>query len=114
VERVRVVSRILPCELANPPEDAPEGADRMLWLLAWSLHSEHQPGPDGLCLAGSCGGANPEPFPCPASKLAQAGFLVATWHLRTPVDTEPLLYRKRSEYPKLHDPPVPPSHGWPP
>jgi hypothetical protein len=88
VERVSVV--ILPFDIANPPEDPPPGADRLLWILAYSLHSEHQPGTDGLCLAGSCGGINPNPWPCRASKLAQGGFVFATWHLRKPVDSEPL------------------------
>ncbi len=77
---------ILPYHLNDPPEEPPEGCDRLLWFMAWSLHVEHQPGPDGLCLAGSCGGARPNPWPCNGSKLAQAGFLAAAWHLRRPLE----------------------------
>ncbi len=77
---------ILPFDIANPPEEPPEGADRLLWLLAWSIHREHQPDPNGLCVAGGCRGANPNPWPCQASKLAQGAFVFATWHLRKPLE----------------------------
>jgi hypothetical protein len=92
VERVGVV--ILPFDITNPPEEPPDGADRLMWILAFGLHREHQPDADGLCLAGSCRGANPEPWPCPASKLAQGGFVFATWQLRKPFDQEPVPCRR--------------------
>lgn len=81
---------ILPFDIANPPEDPPDGADRLLWILAWSIHSEHGAGPDGLCQAASCRGIYPQVWPCGASRLAQGGFVFASWHLRKPIEQEPL------------------------
>jgi hypothetical protein len=74
---------LLPYDWAKPPQTPPEHSDRLLWHLAYRLHTEHQPGLDGRCRTLTCRG---DRWPCEAFKLAQAGFLAATWHLRKPLD----------------------------
>jgi hypothetical protein len=68
----------LPYDPEHPPEQPPAGADFMTWMLAYRIHAEHQPGPEGFCLAGSCRAASNR-WPCEPSKLAQSGFRDACW-----------------------------------
>ncbi|MGC9667156.1 hypothetical protein ACNTMW_11445 [Planosporangium sp. 12N6] len=72
---------ILPYDIENPPEEPPDGADRLVWLLAWAVHVEHQPGANGFCVAPTCARQSVL-WPCHQSKLATGGFLFAAWHLR--------------------------------
>jgi hypothetical protein len=67
---------ILPYDIQNPPEQPPEGADRLLWLLAWAVHVEHQPGTNGFCTAPTCA-KDSALWPCGRSMLASGGFLFA-------------------------------------
>jgi hypothetical protein len=55
-------------EFDNPPEAAPEGADPLIWRLAYGLFRDHQPGGGGECA--SCH----RQAPCEWRLLAQAGF----------------------------------------
>ena len=68
----------LPYDPEHPPEQPPTGADFMTWMLAYRIHAEHQPGPEGFCLAGSCRAAS-NLWPCEPSKLARSGFRDACW-----------------------------------
>jgi len=61
-----------PYDPQQPPEQPPAGADFMTWMLAYRIHAEHQPGPEGLCLANTCRAAS-NPWPCEPWKLARSG-----------------------------------------
>lgn len=71
----------LPYDIDDPPEEPPNGADRLVWLLSWGVHQEHQPGVSSFCVAPTCT-RQFALWPCHQSRLARAGFLFATWHLR--------------------------------
>jgi hypothetical protein len=74
---------ILPYDIDHPPEEPPDGADRLIWLLSWGVHAEHQPGVDRFCTAATCAKQSAL-WPCRQSRLATGGFLFAAWHLRKP------------------------------
>jgi hypothetical protein len=73
-----MIMTALPYDPEHPPEKPPAGADFMTWTLAHRIHVEHQPGPDGLCLAGTCRAAS-NPWPCGPYTLARSGFRDACW-----------------------------------
>jgi hypothetical protein len=55
----------------RPPAEPPEGADPLLWRLAFGLYSDHRPHNDGFCV--TCG----EFWPCAPRRLADQGFAAA-------------------------------------
>jgi hypothetical protein len=70
----------LPYDPEDPPVQPPAGADALGWALAWRIHTEHRPGPDGVCVAGTCQ-LDGNVWPCAATHLARSGFLDACWPL---------------------------------
>ncbi|OLB77920.1 MAG: hypothetical protein AUI14_14760 [Actinobacteria bacterium 13_2_20CM_2_71_6] len=64
----------LPYHPADPPEEPPPGCDRLTWTLAYQVHRDHRPAPDGQCLATTCR-ATATSWPCDPSRLAAAGFV---------------------------------------
>lgn len=68
----------LPYDPDNPPAEPPEGCDALKWMLAYRIHAEHQPGPDGMCLSPLCRRESML-WPCEASQLARTGFVDACW-----------------------------------
>lgn len=64
----------LPYDIDNPPEKAPADCDRLLWEIAYALRAEHEAGPDGWCIAGTCRD-QAALWPCQRRKLADAGLM---------------------------------------
>jgi len=70
----------LPYDPEHPPQEPPPGCDRLLWMIAYQVHVDHQPGPDGRCGARTCR-IGSFVWPCHAAGLAGRGFLgaVGAW-----------------------------------
>jgi hypothetical protein len=68
----------LPYDPARPPEDPPEGAERLMWYLAERVAMDHVPDVRGRCCAPSCL-ARRESFPCVGVRLANVGRLWAAF-----------------------------------
>lgn len=66
----------LPFDPDHPPEQPPAGAHVMTWKIAYRIFTEHRPGPDGTCQAGTCRAAG-SPWPCQPSELARTGLVEA-------------------------------------
>jgi hypothetical protein len=61
-------------DLDNPPAHPPEGADPLMWRLAYQVHTDHECSPFGWCRAAECRQA---PWPCRPARLAELGFATA-------------------------------------
>lgn len=80
----------LPYAPENPPAEPPPGADVLDWRLAFTIYTEHQAGPDGMCLSPLCRRQSTL-WPCHAYQLAQGGFAAAVWStlaIETPRQTD--------------------------
>jgi len=62
----------LPFDPEDPPEAPPKGYHPLVWRLAWTMWTEHQPDLTGFCRARSCRDAW-APWPCEQLHLAAAG-----------------------------------------
>jgi hypothetical protein len=51
--------------------DPPDGAESLVWRLAYGLARDHRDGVDGRCVICHA------PWPCPSRYLAEAGFAKA-------------------------------------
>jgi hypothetical protein len=69
-----------PFDRDNPPEEPPARTDRLLWMVAYALRAEHEPGVDGFCVARTCVKES-ELWPCRRRSLADGGLLAAAWPL---------------------------------
>jgi hypothetical protein len=63
-------------DLADPPQEPPEGADVTVWTLAWLLRAEHASGDDGLCRSSRCR-LIARWWPCQSFLYADASLVVA-------------------------------------
>ncbi len=81
---------LLPFDPECPPEEPPANADPLTWSMAYQLHRDHQPGPDGFCVAVTCR-AGFAFWPCEPAKLAGAGLIEALdmWSVAAPPSREP-------------------------
>jgi hypothetical protein len=64
----------MPYDIDNPPAEPPAGVDPLLSRVAFALRAEHEPGPDGFCLAAACRRRS-ELWPCEQRQLADAGLM---------------------------------------
>jgi hypothetical protein len=64
----------LPYDIKNPPAAPPAGCDPLLWQVAYALRAEHEAGPDGWCVAGTCHGRSVL-APCERRELADAALM---------------------------------------
>jgi hypothetical protein len=69
-----------PFDRDNPPEEPPARTDRLLWMVAFALRAEHEPGEAGFCAARACANRS-ESWPCQRRSLADGGLLAAAWPL---------------------------------
>jgi hypothetical protein len=70
VEVTAVATRL---DLDNPSAEPPGAAEPLVWQIAYALHVAHQPDSTACCV--TCPVS--EPWPCPPSRLAARGFLLA-------------------------------------
>lgn len=68
----------LPYDVHNPPEKAPDSADKIMWSLARLLREEHVEGPPGLCNARHCRQFS-APWPCMTRAFADSGLILAAF-----------------------------------
>jgi hypothetical protein len=67
---------VLPYDPAQPADEPPPGAERLMWYLAERVALDHVPDAHGVCRAPSCR-AGRESFPCVGVRLANVGRLWA-------------------------------------
>jgi len=67
---------VVPYDPCRPPEDPPQGAERLMWYLAERVALDHVPDGHGRCRAPSCATRH-ESFPCVGVRLANVGRLWA-------------------------------------
>ena len=83
---------LIPFDAANPPEEPPVDADRLLWAVAYELRAAHRSDSTGFCQSPACRG-DFQLAPCKAAKLAEAG-----WR------TDPPTYLDRQRSPMVNIP----------
>jgi hypothetical protein len=64
----------LPYDIDNPPAEPPSGVDQLMWTVAYALRAEHEAGPHGWCVAGTCRD-QAALWPCERRRLADAGLM---------------------------------------
>jgi hypothetical protein len=72
-----VAHAVIPYDQENPPEQPPDGADPLVWQLAYLLYREHQVDDLGLCRARTCRDGWTT-HPCRPAHLAAAAMVTAT------------------------------------
>jgi hypothetical protein len=85
---------------ADPPREAPIGADRLLWGLAWQGFVDHVPTDTGICRT-----CLPETaWPCGPRIRAEAGLQVAVYVNLLPTAEHPYMPVPRGANPRHNGP----------